>query len=44
MIRVMMCGPEATSGGVATHTKNLTAELEKLGVVVLSYSFSGPNF
>lgn len=43
MIRVLMCGPDATSGGVATHTKSLTIELEKLGVIVLSYSFSGSN-
>lgn len=44
MIRVLMCGPDAVSGGVATHTKSLTAELEKLGVIVLSYSFSGSRF
>ncbi len=44
MIRVLMCGPDATSGGVATHTKNLTAELEKLGVMICSYKFSGSNF
>ncbi len=41
MIRVMMCGPDATSGGVSTHTRNLTTEVEKLGVAVLSYRISG---
>jgi len=43
MIRVLMCGPDATSGGVATHTKSLTAELKELGVIVIPYSFSGSN-
>ena len=43
MIRVLMCGPDAISGGVATHTKSLTAELEKLDVIVLSYTFSGSS-
>jgi len=43
MIKVLMCGPDATSGGVATHTKSLTAELKELGVIVISYSFSGSN-
>ncbi len=37
-----MCGPDATSGGVATHTKNLIEELEKLGVIVISHSIHGP--
>ena len=44
MIRVLMCGPDATSGGVATHTKSLTAELKELGVIIIPYSFSGSNF
>ncbi|MGI6079193.1 MAG: glycosyltransferase [Fastidiosipilaceae bacterium] len=44
MIRVLMCGPSAKSGGVATHTKSLTEELKKLGTVVISYNFSGSNF
>jgi teichuronic acid biosynthesis glycosyltransferase TuaC len=44
MIRVLMCGPDATSGGVATHVKSLTEELTKLGVGVISHSFSGSNF
>jgi teichuronic acid biosynthesis glycosyltransferase TuaC len=43
MIRVLMCGPDATSGGVATHTKSLTAELKELGVIIIPYSFSGSN-
>lgn len=38
-----MCGSDAVSGGVATHTKNLTAELEKLGVIVISYNSSGSD-
>lgn len=38
-----MCGSDAVSGGVATHTKNLTTELEKLGIMVISYNFSGPS-
>ena len=36
-----MYGPEAASGGVATHTKNLVEELEKLGVVIIHHSCSG---
>ena len=36
-----MYGPEAASGGVATHTKNLVEELEKLGVVIVHHSCSG---
>jgi teichuronic acid biosynthesis glycosyltransferase TuaC len=44
MIRVLMCGPDAASGGVSTHTKSLTAELKELGVIVISYSISGSNF
>jgi teichuronic acid biosynthesis glycosyltransferase TuaC len=44
MIRVLMCGPDATSGGVATHNKCLTEQLKKLGVVVISHSFSGSSF
>lgn len=43
MIRVLMCGPDATSGGVATHTKSLTAELKELGVIITPHSFSGSN-
>ncbi|KAF1079008.1 glycosyltransferase [Methanogenium sp. MK-MG] len=44
MIKVLMCGPDASSGGVTTHTKRLTEELEELGVVIISHSFSGSNF
>jgi len=44
MIRVLMCGPDATSGGVATHTKSLTAELKELSVVIIPHSFYGSNF
>ncbi len=43
MIRILMCGSDAVSGGVATHTKNLTAELKKLGVIVISYNSSGSS-
>jgi glycosyltransferase involved in cell wall biosynthesis len=39
-----MCGPDAASGGVATHTRSLTEELEKLGVIVTSHRFSGSSF
>ena len=38
-----MYGPDATSGGVATHTKWLTEELSKLGVVVILHMCSGSN-
>jgi glycosyltransferase involved in cell wall biosynthesis len=44
MIKILMCGPDATSGGVATHMKSLTEQLEKLGVEVISYRFSGSDF
>lgn len=40
MVRVLMYGPDATSGGVATHTKRLTEELSKLGIVVILYCCS----
>ncbi len=44
MSRVLMCGPDAASGGVATHTKSLIAEMEKLDVIILFYDISGSNF
>lgn len=44
MIRILMYGPEATSGGVATHTKNLIEELEKLDVIIISHCCSGSIF
>lgn len=44
MIRVLMCGPDAISGGVANHTKSLTEEFEKLNVVVIAHRFSGLIF
>jgi len=43
VIRVLMYGPDATSGGVATHTKRLTEELLKLDVVIIPHSCSGSN-
>ena len=40
-MRVLMCGPDASSGGVATHTKNLIIELKKMDVEILPYFDSG---
>lgn len=43
MIRVLMHGPKDASGGVATHTKYLIKELEKIGVKIIPhYSYGSP--
>jgi glycosyltransferase involved in cell wall biosynthesis len=41
MMKVLMCGPDAPTGGVATHTRCITEELEKMGVGVIPCKFSG---
>ncbi|AKB50198.1 Glycosyl transferase, group 1 [Methanosarcina barkeri str. Wiesmoor] len=43
MIRVFMCGPISSSGGVSTHTKYITKCLSKLGVKVTLYNFISEN-
>lgn len=43
MIRVLMCGPDAESGGVATHKKRLTEALRESGVEVIPYDISGSS-
>ena len=43
MIRVLMCGPDAPTGGVATHTRCITEELRKMGVTVIPCTFSGSS-
>lgn len=40
MVRVLMCGPVTSSGGVSTHTKYITKYLSKLGVNVIFYNFT----
>jgi teichuronic acid biosynthesis glycosyltransferase TuaC len=39
-IRVLMCGPIASTGGVSTHTVNLIKYLKKEGVIVEFLNFS----
>jgi len=41
MIRVLMCGPLASSGGVSSHTKNLAKNLKKIGINLILYNLSG---
>ena len=43
MKRVLMCGPDAPTGGVATHTRCITEELTKMGVTVIPCTFSGSS-
>ncbi|KKH29916.1 glycosyltransferase family 4 protein [Methanosarcina mazei] len=43
MIRVLMCGPQADSGGVANHTKSLIKEFSSLEVSLIFYNFSKGN-
>jgi glycosyltransferase involved in cell wall biosynthesis len=43
MIKVLMCGPLALSGGVSNHTKNLTKCLSKLGVKIIFFNLSGKD-
>jgi glycosyltransferase involved in cell wall biosynthesis len=38
-----MCGPFALSGGVSTHTKNLSKCLSELGVEIILFSLSGKD-
>lgn len=40
MIRVLMCGPLADSGGVSNHTKNLLKEIPLLKTELLFYNFN----
>lgn len=43
MIRVLMCGPLAKSGGVSTHTRKLIEYLPTLGVEVILFNFTEIN-
>jgi glycosyltransferase involved in cell wall biosynthesis len=43
MMRILMCGPDAPTGGVATHTRCITEELGKMGVNVISCTFTGSS-
>lgn len=43
MIRVLMCGPLALSGGVSTHTKNISKYLSELGVKIVLFNLSGKD-
>lgn len=41
--KVLMCGPFALSGGVSTHTKNLSKCLSELGIKIILFNLSGKN-
>ncbi len=43
MMRVLICGPQSTSGGVAHHTQNLIKELEILKVNVIWFKIFGTD-
>lgn len=43
MVRVLMCGPLALSGGVSTHTKNLAASLSSIGAKVMILNYYGDD-
>jgi glycosyltransferase involved in cell wall biosynthesis len=43
MVRVLMCGPISTLGGVSTHTKYLTKNLVNNGINVILYQFDSPE-
>jgi glycosyltransferase involved in cell wall biosynthesis len=43
MIRVLFCGPDSESGGVANHTINLADNLSRLGVKIIWHKFKGSN-
>lgn len=40
MVRILMCGPLATSGGVSTHTRKLIEYLSMLDVEVIFFNFA----
>ncbi|MFW5879260.1 MAG: glycosyltransferase family 4 protein [bacterium] len=40
MIRVLMCGPLADSGGVSNHTKHLVKNLSRNGIEVIFHNFN----
>jgi glycosyltransferase involved in cell wall biosynthesis len=44
MSRILMCGPDAPTGGIAAHTKYITNELLKKNILVITYTISGSNF
>lgn len=41
MPSILMCGPFALSGGVSTHTKNISENLKKIGNDLVLYNLSG---
>ena len=43
MIRVLFCGPDSESGGVANHTVSLADSLSRLGVKIIWHKFKGSN-
>ena len=43
MIRVLFCGPDSESGGVANHTVSLAGSLSRLGVKIIWHKFKGSN-
>lgn len=43
MIKVLFCGPDSESGGVANHTINLADNLSRLGVKIIWHKFKGSN-
>lgn len=43
MIRVLFCGPDSESGGVANHTISLADNLSRLGVKIIWHKFKGSN-
>jgi len=44
MIKVLMCGPIVSSGGVSNHTINLTRSLRKLDVNVILFNLHNHGF
>ena len=43
MVRVLFCGPNSESGGVANHTISLADNLSGLGVKIIWHKFKGSN-
>jgi len=43
MVKILMCGPDSSAGGVANHTTNLIRSLSNLGYDVTFHKFRGSN-
>jgi len=43
MVKILICGPESSAGGVANHTINLIRSLSNSGYNVTFYKFRGSN-